>query len=329
MPDLLPLLRTPHKVGRLVLTPSYKRGAFDSHAVDCPFLYQHEGRYYMTYIGWDGRGYQTGLASSDDLLLWRKEGLVFARGPAGSLTEHNAGLNCILRDNDLFGSATLKRAGGRYVGGYHTYPLPGYEEGPGVIGIAYSADLRRWEPGPIVLRPEEGAEWEAGGLYKPWLLEHEGRYYLFYNAKNRTTGPWREQTGLAISDDLLHWERYAGNPVLRNGPAGAFDDIFASDPVVLRHGDTWAMFYFGLCSDGHARDGVAFSRDLLHWEKAGEILIDAGPEGSIDSLYAHKPGIISRDGKLYHFYCAVSRAADPHQGEIEHGEVRGISAAVS
>ena len=78
-----------------------------------------------------------------------------------------------------------------------------------------------------------------------------------------------------------------------------------------------------------ARDGAAVSTDLLHWEKLNEVLIDVGPEGSVDSRYAHKPGIISHGDTLYHYYCAVSPAADPHQGEIEHGEVRGISCAHS
>jgi hypothetical protein len=58
------------------------------------------------------------------------------------------------------------------------------------------------------------------------------------------------------------------------------------------------------------------------------ILIDVGPAGSIDSRYAHKPAVIARDGKVYHFYCAVSPAENPKQGEIEYGEVRGISVAV-
>src|SRR5690242_13019179 len=52
--------RTPYKIGKLVLAASHDVNAFDSRAVDCPFLFHHGGRYYMTYIGWDGTGYQTG-----------------------------------------------------------------------------------------------------------------------------------------------------------------------------------------------------------------------------------------------------------------------------
>jgi len=322
-------IRTPNKYGQLLIAPSYKKGAFDSHAVDGPFPFFHDGTFWMTYIGWDGVGYQTGLASSRDLLNWRKEGLLLGRGPAGSVTEHNAAMTCILRDNDLFGPGTLKQAHGRFLGTYHAYPEPGYEAGPAVIGLCFSDDLRSWEVGPPILAPDPSCEWEAGGLYKSWLVEWEGVYYVFYNAKDRTHGRWLEQTGFARSRDLVRWERFSGNPVLRIGAAGDFDDRFASDPCVLRHNNAWVMFYFGNCSDGHARDGVAFSDDLLHWQKGNEVLVDVGPVGSIDSTHAHKPGIIARGDRLFHFYCAVAPAEGKRLGDIEHSEVRGIALAIT
>lgn len=327
--NLMDMIRTPRKHNRLVVVPSYKKGAFDSHAVDCPFLFCHDGKFWMTYVGWDGTGYQTGLASSDDLMNWNKERLLLGRGPKGSVTEYNAALTCILRDNELFGPGTLKRVNGRFVGTYHAYPQPGYETGPAVIGLCYSDDLRSWDVCPPVLSPEPSCAWEAGGLYKSWLLESDGVYYLFYNAKNKTHGAWLEQTGFATSPDLVHWERFRGNPVLRLGAKGAFDDTFASDPCVLRHEGVWIMFYFGLCSDGHARDGVAFSDDLRAWRKGEEVLINIGPEGSIDSRHAHKPGMIGHGKTLYHFYCAAAPAKDTRLGEIEHDEQRGIAVATN
>ena len=59
---------TPYKYGKLVLAASTDKDAFDCRSVDCPFVFQHDGVFYMTYIGWDGTGYQTGLASSSDLV---------------------------------------------------------------------------------------------------------------------------------------------------------------------------------------------------------------------------------------------------------------------
>jgi predicted GH43/DUF377 family glycosyl hydrolase len=321
--------RTPYKINRLVLQPSFVPGTFDSHAVDCPFPFFHQGRFYMTYIGWDSIGYRTGLAVSDDLLTWEKVGLILDRGPAGSVTEFNIALTSILRENELYGSGELKQVNGKYIGTYHAYPKPGYESGPAVIGICTSDDLRHWEVEDPVLKPDPFCRWEAGGLYKSWLMEHNGTYYLFYNAKNRTEGNWIEQIGLATSRDLLHFERYAGNPVVTVGKSGQFDDLFASDPCVFRFNDLWVMFYYGNCSDGHARDSAACSRDLLHWYKISEILVDVGEEGSIDSIHAHKPGLITKDGILYHFYCVVSPAKPEQMGGIDHNEMRGISLARS
>ena len=329
MNEIIEQIRTPNKIDHLVLSPSYKEGEFDSHAIDCPFPFQHDDRYYITFVGWDKVGYQTGLASSTDLVNWEKKGLILPRGQKGSITEYNAALTCIIRDNDLFGSGTLRNIGDRFIGTYHAYPSPGYETGPAVIGLCYSRDLRHWEVGEPILHPQDGTEWEKGGLYKSWLMEHDGIYYLFYNAKNQGDGRWIEQTGVATSPDLIHWKRHPGNPILRVGESGDFDDIFASDPCVFRFQDRWIMFYYALCSDGHARNSAAFSSDLLNWTKSNEILIDVGPPGSIDSRYAHKPGIIARNGVLYHFYCAVSPADNPRMGEIEHGEVRGIALAHS
>jgi predicted GH43/DUF377 family glycosyl hydrolase len=109
--------------------------------------------------------------------------------------------------------------------------------------------------------------------------------------------------------------------LLRNGAKGSWDDRFASDPVVLRHGKQWTMFYFGLSTDGKARDLLAVGDRLTEFRKVDEILVDAGPPGSVDEKFAHKPSIIYAKGALYHHYCAVS-------GKWPN-DVRGISVARS
>ena len=319
LPDLAPFC-TPYKYGRRVLEKSGVPGSFDERSVDCPFVFFANGRFQMTYVGFDGIGYQTGLAESDDLVHWRRAGLILGRDPSDPITRYNIALMCILRDDALDSNGALARVGGRYLGAWHAYPSAGYEQGPAVIGLAWSEDLHHWERTAPILTPAGGASWERGGLYKPYLVKSGGTYYLFYNAKTDEKR-WHEQIGLATSRDLKTWTRYPGNPILRNGPADAWDARFASDPCVLRRGPWWALYYYGLAADGRARDLLALGRDPLHFTKVPQIMVDVGPPGSIDEDYAHKPSLIFSRGALYHFYCAVG-------GKWPHDE-RGISVARS
>jgi beta-xylosidase len=310
--------RTPHKYGKLVLAASPDPAAFDSRSVDCPFVFHHRGRFYMTYVGWDGTGYQTGLASSIDLTDWKKEACILRRDPANPVTRFNIAMNWIVRRNELRSPGDLKKVRGRYLGVYHAYPNPGYEQGAAVIGLCWSNDLFHWQIDPPCLRPEDGAEWEAGGLYKPCLVEHRGTFYLFYNAKNKSR---IEQTGVATSIDLRTWTRHAANPILANGGPGSWDERFASDPCVLLDGARWVFFYYSLDRAGKARDLLATGADPFHPVKVQEILIDGGAPGSVDETYAHKPSVVYHQGALYHYYCAVA-------GRYPK-ETRGISVARS
>jgi predicted GH43/DUF377 family glycosyl hydrolase len=310
-------LQTPYKLNRLVVAASKDKDSFDAQFADAPFVFRHGRLFYLTYIGFDGQGYQTGLASSADLIHWKKEGLIIRRNPTSAVTRYNVALTWILRENSVFSPGRLKKVRGRYLGAYHAYPRPGLEEGPAVIGLCWSSDLFHWQLEEPCLRAEDGEPWERGGLYKACLFEHLNTYYLMYNAKNRH-GDWHEQSGFASSLDLKHWVRSPGNPLLRNGPPGSADERFASDPCVLRYNGQWAIFYYGLDERGVARDLLALSPDLRQAVKCNGYLVDVGPPGSVDSTYAHKPTVVFDRGVLYHFYCAVSP---------EHG--RGIGLATS
>lgn len=314
-------LLSPYKLDRLVLGPSHEENAYDSKSVDCPFVFRNGNLWYMTFVAFDGIGYQTGLASSEDLLRWKKVGCILRRDASNPVLKYNVAMNWILRENDLASQGRIQRVQGSYVGAYHAYPSQGYESGAAVIGLAHSKDGLVWTPGEIILRPEDGAAWERGGLYKPCLLRDGDMFYLFYNAKDHTTGPWHEQTGVAMSRDLKTWVRYDGNPILRNGPAGSYDAHFASDPCVLKNGREWAFFYFGLDDKGVARDLVASGPDLFHATKQEAPVVDVGAPESVDGIYAHKPSVVMHNGDLYHFYCAV--------GGDRKNPLRGISVARS
>src|SRR3546814_4354461 len=117
------------------------------------------------------------------------------------------GRSSILREPYLPSKGPPIKVDGRYRASWNAYPPPGMEEGPAVIGLAWSDDLIRWHRDDTpILRPEDGAEWERAGLYRSYLIRDGDIYYLFYNAKNHDT-PWLEQIGVATSRDLKTWRR--------------------------------------------------------------------------------------------------------------------------
>src|SRR3546814_9105158 len=72
--------------------------AFDSKFVDAPLVIRGPDRFYMYYYGFDGVGYQTGLAESDDLLNWRKRGIALGRDLSSPITRYNVAMSSLLRE---------------------------------------------------------------------------------------------------------------------------------------------------------------------------------------------------------------------------------------
>src|SRR5271155_979376 len=175
--------RTPYKYPRLILSATGRKGDFDQRSIDDPIVFHANGAFQMLYIGWDGIGYQTGLATSSDLLRWRRTALVAPRDPASKYTKYNLALSSILRDKQLQSRGEAIRINGKYLGAWNAYPSAGYEEGAAVIGLATSEDLLHWQLTEPILFPQDGASWEHGGLYRPDLMFDHGTYYLYYNAK--------------------------------------------------------------------------------------------------------------------------------------------------
>lgn len=296
-----------YKYGKYVLTSSEIEGMFDCGAVDCPNVFSHNGRFYMTYLGFDNNGYQTGLAVSDNLVDWEKLGVILKRGSNCDWDNFGMAATSLLMDKDLYGGNKLKKYQGKYWLVYHAYPKSGYEAGSAEIGLAWTEDenLLNWNfYGDPVFSYKDGADWEKGGLYKADLVEHDGKFYMFYNAKNKENGDWIEQISVAVSNDLFNWKRIFEKPIVQVDPY-SWDSRFVADPQVFYDSKEkqWVMFYYGL-GNLAACNGVAISKDLLNWEKFPCPILTPGKDGEIDSLYAHKPYVIYHKDALYHFYCA-------------------------
>jgi len=285
-------------------------GHQEFHNTDCPCVFQLPGqtdKWYMSFIAFNGEGYNSFVAESTDLIHWTNPRLAMGFGPPNEFDHGGCVIGAFLYESyDIKAPRVLKPRDGTYWTLYGCYPRQGgYELRPGYEGVACSDDGLHWrraKNSPILaVHDADCGSWEKDCIYQPWLVQHAGRFFDFYNAANGGI----EQTGLALSADLQNWTRYSGNPVICTRPDG-YDEKFCSDPKVFRDGDHWTMFYFGV-GRGGAHIMIAFSRDLMHWTAHPVPLYKAGgnPSG-LDRQYAHKISLVynPKNDTFYMHYCA-------------------------
>ena len=105
-------------------------------------------------------------------------------------------------------------------------------------------------------------------LWAPHIIRHDGIYYMFYCAGGDDNTRYRIH--LATSPDLWHWERHAANPLIVDG----YD---ARDPMVLRIGDQWVLYYTATDQPAGGYHVVACrtSADLITWSERRIVFQDS------------------------------------------------------
>ncbi len=336
-------VRTPYKYG-MVVAP-----ADNYHKIDCPTVFRAGEEWLMTYVvyngkeGLDGRGYETWLAASDDLLHWQTRGRILSYKDSGWDMNQRGGFPALI-DWTWDGSYELGQYKGRhwmtYIGGHGT----GYEavREPLHIGLAWTGggdagQAHEWQSQdkPLLSIHDKDAQWwEKLTQYKSTVYElkdesrklpgrlpdelRKYRFLMFYNAGgiNPQNQLKAERIGIALSNDLKRWKRYAANPVYYHEAPG----IITGDAQIVRMDDLYVMFYFSAYNPDRkyaAYNTFAVSRDLIHWQDwTGPDLIT--PSKPYDELFAHKSYVVKHNGVVYHFYCAVN-----------NDQQRGIAVATS
>lgn len=322
--------RTPYKYG-LVVAPQSNDRKFD-----CPTVFHKDGSWYMTYVcyngsgGTDGRGYETWIAKSQDLLHWQTLGRILAFGDTGWDMNQRGGFPSLI-DYEWGGSYNIEKFKNRYwmtyIGGEGT----GYEavNAPLSIGLASTkedittAHLWNTYSKPILSYKDEQAQWwEQMVQYKSTVYRIDKKkfgykFLMYYNAGGKdATHPKGERIGIAFSNDMKKWTRYSDNPVFAHDS----DGTITGDAQLVKMGDIYIMFYFSAFNptrEYYAYNTFAASRDLIHWtDWEGQDLII--PSKPYDEMFAHKSYVVYHDGVVYHFYCAVNNSGQ-----------RGIAVATS
>ena len=163
---------------------------------------------------------------------------------------------------------------------YLEYAIPARDEfAEEGVGHATSTDGIHWtEQGRVIGRSEPGA-WDDAAIFTGSAIEVGGRSYMLYTGLTRADRCQR--IGLLTSDDLRHWRRFEGNPVLEPDPRWyeTLADVDAEtwvawrDPFLYWHEAEGACYAFITATERgdrprHERGciGLARSEDMVHWE---------------------------------------------------------------
>jgi beta-fructofuranosidase len=246
-------------------------GGFDDLATWTGSILRRDGSWLMAYTGVSraehGRVQRVGLATSDDLTTWTRRGLALAAdprwyddGPAPTGDVH-------WRDPWL----ALDEDGRRV----HVLVTARARTGPadarGVIGHAWSDDLRTWEAGPPLSEPGEFAQLEV-----PQLVHVGGAWRILFCATPGDHGAARRGRAGVVAECGTH---YLTAPERFGSYALSTDAFLAGDPVghwyagrLVRHGGAWHFFAWRL-RDEHG----AFVGEL-----SDPMPVSVGTDGSLE-----------------------------------------------
>lgn len=332
-------VKTPYKYGMVVAPKD------NYHQIDCPMVYREGNRWFMTYVvyngkdGTDGRGYETWLATSDDLLQWKTLGRLLCYADKGWDMNQRAGYPALI-DWTWNGSYEMAKYKGRHWMSYFGGEGTGYEaiRKPLNMGMASTkGDITQahpWETSssPVLSINDKSAQWwEKLTHYKSTVYWDKNKtlgkpFVMFYNAGgiNPANQLKAERIGIALSSNMTSWRRLplrtakrkTGNPVFFHEAPG----IITGDAQIVKFPHYYVMFYFSAYNPErkyNAYNTFAVSRDLVNWQdwEGADLVYPSKP---YDDMFAHKSYVLKHQGVVYHFYCAVN-----HAGQ------RGIAVATS
>jgi predicted GH43/DUF377 family glycosyl hydrolase len=285
--------------GHPILEPA--RSGIDVAGVFNPAVIKHDGRYVMFYRAQDAK------KTSRILRATSADGLRFEREAEPALVPE--------ADYEKGGGVEdprLVKIGDTF---YLTYTA--YDGKDAQLALATSTDLRRWERRGVIMPANKG-RWNVHWTKSGAILDEKvnGKYWMYYMADPR--GAF-DQTGVAWSEDLLHWTEALDRPVLGRR-RGRFDSrvvepgpppvmtpegillIYngADDQLVYRTG--WALFDAKDPTRVLARSDTPIFGPDRPWEILGQVPNVVFVEGLV------------REGSRWLFYYG---AADTRIGAAE------------
>jgi arabinan endo-1,5-alpha-L-arabinosidase len=197
----------------------------------------------------------------------------------------------------------------------HQEPANPEDEDNLAHAVAMSLTQKPWDKKPFALTADWDT-WKETHLWAPHVVFNKGKYYMYYCSGGKQNTKY--EIHLATSTDLWTWTRHPKNPMVVDG----WD---ARDPMVLRVGNKWVMYYTATSKPEGGNHLVAYctSTDLVKWTKKGVAFLDPS-EGTYGGP-TESPFVVHR-GDYYYLFCGsregysttgVFRSKDPFHFSVE------------
>ncbi len=201
-------------------------GSFDAGRIWGGCVIKVGSTYRMYYGGYAGK-FSIGLFESTDGITWERHSAPkLTPGPSGSWDQDGVSAPSVMRDSS-----------GRYRMWYS-----GTNGNSVAIGLAFSEDgltWTKWEGNPI-LKSDPSIAWESMYITDSRVLRIDSMYHMFYFGLASGTG---FGIGYASSADGVHWTKYPGNPVLKPGPRGSWEEYSLSQGWVIFKDNEFKLWY--------------------------------------------------------------------------------------
>ena len=167
-------IKTPFKYGLVMVPPD------NTKMMDSPSIFRFKDSWYMTYIVFDGKGYETWLAQSNDLLNWKTSGRLMSFTEITWDANQKAGY-IALQDFNWGGTYEVQKFDDKFWMSYLGGNTKGYEAGKLGIGIAYAEKLNEpteWQrlPQPVLSVYDKDVRWyDSETIYKSSVIWDKGK----------------------------------------------------------------------------------------------------------------------------------------------------------
>jgi predicted GH43/DUF377 family glycosyl hydrolase len=270
-----------------IFTPGAS-GKFDDTHVYSPFVLFNMGLPKMWYTGASAIGSQIGYATSNDGITWTRQN---DGNPVQSKTTNTYDVN-----------AALDPCVWEIGNGYYKMIYTGVDAlNVNRLLLAESNNGGSyWEEfvsnGPIRYDTGAPGQFDYWTVRDPSILWEDNHFKMLY------TGYWQpyplKAIGYAIDNQGGYFIRqYSGSPVLMAGPVGSWDSTGVSEPLIIRDGTQYKMWYTGTGSGGTSAIGLATSSNLISWTKNSNPVLVKSVSGW-DNGGVSSPSV-NKDGTTY------------------------------